>query len=215
MVMPVAPEFTVYLVRHGRVQLPEGERILLGQMDVALTSEGRQFAVDLATWARARGVCRVLCSDLQRSHDTAEVLTSQLELRAEPRKELREISLGEWEGLSFNEVQQRYPDEFRRRGEDIAAYRISGGESFNEVAARAASVLRELAGFAQGPVLIVGHAGLNRCLIATALGLPVGNLFRIAQPYGCLTVLGRSGGEWRLLRLEPEFERLLRRGEPG
>jgi probable phosphoglycerate mutase len=131
----------------------------------------------------------IFCSDLERSVSTARVIGERHNLEPVARTDLREISLGAWEGLTFDEVRRRYPGEFEKRGDDIFNYQPPGGESFARCAGRVLPALEEILSTVGDNILIVGHAGVNRIIISRALGMPPENLFKITQDYGCLNVL--------------------------
>jgi broad specificity phosphatase PhoE len=201
-------EGLVYLVRHGGLVLPAGsDKRFVGQVDLPLSAEGRRYAELLADWLGDKGIRHIVCSDLSRSRKTAAVVAERLGVMAEVRRDLREIGLGEWEGLTFGEVQRRFPEEYRRRGEEIVSYRPPGGESFADCARRAVRAFAEITHSRTGPLLIVGHAGVNRSLIAHILGMPLANLFRLAQPYGCLSEIVCRSGAYRLMAMTTSLER--------
>jgi len=76
------------------------------------------------------------------------------------------------------------------RFQDLANFRIPGGESLMDVRARALPRLGELIEQHQGQALaVVAHAGVNRVVLSDALGAPFNNLFRIDQSYGCLNII--------------------------
>ena len=129
-------EKTIYLIRHGKIDLKDGERRYIGQIDIPLTEEGREQAKALALKLRQLKIEAIFCSDLSRSLDTAREIAKEQELVPLARKDLREISLGKWEGLKFAEVAQRYPREFKQRGADIGYFRPPGGESFADCSQR-------------------------------------------------------------------------------
>lgn len=196
---------TVYLMRHGQT-IPETPWRLLGQRDAALSDAGRTQA---ARWRDAlSGVDFVgaWCSDLARCRDTAAIVLEGRELVAVPVPELREISLGEWDGLSVADVKSRYPGLYEERGADIAGFRPPGGESFADLSGRAWTALETLLATAasgesrDATLLVVAHAGVNRVLMARALGMPLENLFRLDQDHGCLNILSFGPGGPRLTR---------------
>ena len=59
------------------------------------------------------------------------------------RKDLREVSMGEWEGCAFGDIAQRFPEEFKARGSDIISYRVPGGESFADCHQRVIAALED------------------------------------------------------------------------
>ncbi len=192
---------TIYLIRHGKIGLKDGERRYIGQMDIPLTEEGREQAKALALKFRQLKIEAIYCSDLSRSKDTAWEIAKEQGLVPRERKDLREISLGKWEGLKFAEVAQRYPREFKQRGADIAYFRPPGGESFADCSQRAVAAFYDILDNEYKNILIVGHAGVNRLIISHVLGLPLNNLFRIGQDYGCLNIILKGKCGFRLTLL--------------
>ncbi len=191
----------LYVARHGDVGLPAGQKYFEGQVDLPLSEIGVKQARRLAEGLRDVSLSGVFCSDLVRSRETARVIAAPHHLDSVAREDLREIHLGEWDGLSFAEVQRRYPGEFLERGRDIVHLRPPGGESFLECSRRVRSALEEILRSIDGDVLIVGHLGVNRLILCDALGIPLENMFRIDQPYGSLSILRQGDYGWRLERL--------------
>ncbi|MEF3698042.1 histidine phosphatase family protein [Desulfolutivibrio sp.] len=202
----------VWLFRHG--ELPQvSPRRFVGQSDISLSETGRRQA---GYWASA--LARVpfalaVASDLSRCLETARIMLHgrDIPLRLEPR--WREIGLGEWEGLTVAQVRERFPGCYEARGADLAGFRPAGGESFADVQARAGAALAALvsevgedreAGGADATlgdrdggwieVLAVAHGGVNRTFLCGLLGMPLANLFRLGQDYGCLNLLEFVGG---------------------
>lgn len=191
----------IYLLRHGKPVLANNERRYIGQIDIPLSAEGVRQAYLLQAEFAAREIAAVFCSDLVRSVATAEIIAGKLGLRPLIRQDLREIGMGEWEGKTFREIAHRFPDEYARRGNDIAGYRIPGAESFTEGQTRIVAAFTEIAGTTAGNLLIVGHAGINRLLFCHLLGMPLENLFKISQDYGCINMLADHNGQFCLTLL--------------
>jgi len=188
----------VYLTRHGRIQLEDDQRRYIGQLDLPLSGEGVRQAEALAKRLSQTGITAVFASDLVRSRQTAEMIAAHGGIAVSLRSDLREISLGEWEGCTFADIIRRFPDEFRARGADIAYYRVPGGESFADCILRVVAAFHDLLGKSTGDIAIVGHAGVNRLLLCHVLGLPLGNLFRIGQDYGCINIIQCSDAGFQL-----------------
>lgn len=184
----------IYLARHGEI-VTDGHRCFIGQVDLPLSDAGKKQAARLRDELAGVEFSGIFCSDLERSVSTAHIICEKHKLGPVARKDLREISLGAWEGLAFDEVQRRYPGEFEKRGSDIIHYQLPGGESFAQCAYRVLLALDDIVNRAEGNTLIVGHAGVNRIIICRALGMPFENLFRITQDFGCLNelIVGASG----------------------
>ncbi|MHC1790883.1 histidine phosphatase family protein [Solidesulfovibrio sp.] len=187
---------TLFLLRHGAIAQYEPRRFI-GQTDHPLTEEGRRQA---ELWREAlAGVPfeAVAVSDLCRCRETAAIILRGREgdIRCDPR--LREIALGEFEGLTVDDVQARFPGAYERRGCDIAGFRPVGGESFADVQTRAVAAVSELAHLC-GNVLVVAHGGVNRAILCHALGLDLAHLFRLGQDYCRLNLLDLEPDCWRV-----------------
>jgi probable phosphoglycerate mutase len=188
----------IYLARHGRIRLEDDQRRYIGQLDLPLSGEGVRQAEVLAKRLGQTGITAVYCSDLARSRQTAEIIAAHGGKTVTPRSDLREISLGEWEGCTFVDIIRRFPDEFRARGADIAYYRVPRGESFADCSLRVVAAFHDILGKSTGDIAIAGHAGVNRLLLCHVLGLPLGNLFRIGQDYGCINIIQCSEAGFQL-----------------
>lgn len=133
----------------------------------------------------------IICSDLGRCRESA--LLVQEVFRAQghaidifPDAGLREISLGQWEGLTVAEVEARWPGSHAARGADMAGFVPPQGESFAAVQARAlACVERWQARYPDGCLLLVSHAGVLRTLLCHWLALPLAEVMRVPQHYAC------------------------------
>lgn len=178
----------VLLLRHGEIPQAEPRRFV-GQRDLPLSDKGRRQAKAWALVLAKLPIAGAWCSDLARCRETAALALAQTGLAATPLSGLREISLGRWEGLTTEEVRQRFPEEFTRRGADLAGVAPSGGESFLEAQERAWAALQGVVTRHSGLLLVVAHAGVNRALICRVLGLPVGELFKLGQDYCGLNIL--------------------------
>ena len=125
----------LFLIRHGQVEGHEAKRYN-GQKNVALTAHGRK-QLDLVV-ERLEGVPldAVWSSDLDRCRYGAERLADTAGAAGDYREGLRELHAGDWEGLTWEELQARYPAEWQARLDNIVNYRIPGGESFPDAAQR-------------------------------------------------------------------------------
>ena len=183
---------TTYLLRHGALA-GNSRDCFVGQIDLPLAAEGICQAAELARALRGRGIGAIHCSDLARCRQTAAALARELHLPFEQHGELREIALGAWEGLPRREVAARWADQFAARGRDIENFRPPGGESFADCLARALPVWQAITGPGREAVAVIGHAGLNRVLLCHVLGLPIAEMFRIEQDYGCINLVEHNG----------------------
>lgn len=196
------PGTTVYLLRHGDSRQDNVKRYV-GQTDIPLTGEGRAQAAGWRNKLAAVPLHRIFSSDLSRSYETAAIIAEGRSEPVQPLSRLREIDLGGWDGLTFEEVRRLYPFEYEKRGADMVYYRPPEGECFADVAARVIPLFEEIVRSTPGNLLIVGHSGVNKVILCHILGMPLENLFRIQQDYACLNVIdnGREGMRLRLMNM--------------
>jgi broad specificity phosphatase PhoE len=186
--------------RHGRTEWNATGRFQ-GQLDPPLDEEGRRQAAQVAPLLAAwlpRNETVVVSSDLTRAVETASALTGVLgvDLRIDPR--LREHGLGCWEGLTRDEVAERYPEQFAdwRAGRPV---RGRGGEEAGQVAERALAALADLP--EASVAVVVTHGGTAGRLLEALLGLDADHR-RVFGPLGncSWSELVLQAGHWRLVR---------------
>jgi len=179
----------LYLVRHGQVADGHTHRYH-GNNDIGLSPEGKRQLQRLAQELASVPLAAVYASDLRRSREGADCLGQERQLEPQVIPEFREIHFGVWEGLSFAEIAEHYPEELEGRFRDLAGYRIPGGESLRDLQNRALPCLQEILARHPGQSLaLVAHAGVNRVILCDALNLPLDNIFRLDQNYGCLNII--------------------------
>ena len=195
----------IFLLRHGAIDNPLPRRFL-GRTDLPLNADGVRQARDLGRWLGAISFRRVCASPLSRAVETAALVSGRPAAAIERIDALVEIDLGAWEGLSLADVQARFPGAWEQRGQDLAAYRTPGGESFAQVSARACPALADLARDTSGPLLVVAHMGVNRAVLSRLLGRPLALLLDIPQAYAAVNVLcaGPQGLEVAAVNLRGE-----------
>lgn len=156
--MTVVPD--IWLVRHGATEWSEQLRHT-SRTDLPLTAEGRAGAAALCRPLDRQRFATVLTSPRLRARETARLAGFA---DATVDEELVEWDYGDYEGLTSDEIHVRDP------GWTVFHGRIPGGESAEEVGARAERVLERIADTA-GPVLLFGHGHFLRVLTSVALEL--------------------------------------------
>lgn len=107
-----------------------------GQVAVPLNEHGKQQALRLANFIRPIGLNVLYSSDLRRARDTSEILAEKLGFAPVYDARLRERHMGDWQGLTREEMMSWYPDEYQRLQDQPETYQISGGESRQQVRVR-------------------------------------------------------------------------------
>ncbi|XP_015198252.1 6-phosphofructo-2-kinase/fructose-2,6-bisphosphatase-like isoform X1 [Lepisosteus oculatus] len=150
---------SIYLCRHG-----ESELNLLGRIggDSGLSKRGNKFASTLAGFIKSQSIrdLKVWTSHMKRTIQTAEALG----VPYEQWKALNEIDAGVCEEMTYEEIQEHYPEEFALRDQDKYRYRYPKGESYEDLVQRLEPVIMELE--RQENVLVICHQAVMRCLLA-------------------------------------------------
>jgi alpha-ribazole phosphatase len=178
----------IYLLRHGTVKGSE-QRLFIGETDTPLAEKGREQARQWRRLLQKIEFETIYCSDLKRSEETARIIAGDNPVPIRVMPEFREICLGQWEGLSMEFVRRRFPEQWHRRGENIADYAPPGGESFREFRERVVPAFEAVTGKLRGRGVIIAHAGVNRVILSHLLGMPLSNIFRLSQDYGALNII--------------------------
>lgn len=167
--MPSPPRHLL-LLRHGQSTW-NAESRWQGQADPPLSARGEEEARAAVGQLAEVPFVRVLSSDLRRALDTARTLAAALHLPVEVDARLREIDVGDWQGLTRPEIEARWPGELARWSAGISES-PPGGESRAALVARTRVVLSEVAASSRpgDQVLLVAHGALIRHL-DRALGL--------------------------------------------
>jgi glucosyl-3-phosphoglycerate phosphatase len=182
------------LWRHGQTTWNVEHRFQ-GQTDIPLDETGEAQAEYTARRLATLGPKAIFASDLSRAQQTAAALATLTGLRVVPDKDLRERFGGEWEGLSDEEIRERYPAE-------RATWNPPNGEPTAAVADRTAGALARIAAsLADGHLaVVVGHGAALRLGMERILGLPAQGVSVLGPLANCSwSVLSLHDAHWRLL----------------
>jgi broad specificity phosphatase PhoE len=170
------------LVRHGETDWNRDRRFQ-GHADQPLNDAGREQARALADQLAGERIDFVYTSDLVRARETAEIVAARVGADVVVLSELREIDVGDWEGLTWPEIEQRHPEGARSWHEHGQGW--TSGETYDELGERIIAALRRIA--ADHPdqnVLVVGHGGTVRATRAFIEGLSVADSRRQSPGIG-------------------------------
>lgn len=174
------PLTTVVLVRHGRTHLTESKRISgrggedpklsdLGRLDARMAAQALQQIGNSGPWSFLNPVSAIVASPIQRTVDTANIISNELGLTVTTNENIAEISFGDWDGHTNEEVKTKWPNEFSawQGSWEIAP---PNGESLKDFDARVAQGLVEIVKANQGrTVAVVSHVMPIRGIVRKAI----------------------------------------------
>ena len=179
----------VYLMRHGEVA-NGSEKRYNGHIDVDITDNGVRQMHRLAGLLDGKALSAVYSSDLIRAVKGARIIAGNTGIAPTSLEVLRERSVGAWEGLTADEIRERFPEEYRMWRADLINYRPPGGECLLDVQNRILPAYRRIVNsHPDRSIALMLHGGVNRIILADALGMEMTNLFRIDQAFGALNII--------------------------
>ncbi len=180
---------TLYIIRHGQVVGHDTPKYN-GHTDVDLTPLGAAQMEAMAEDLSVVDFSAVYSSDLRRARYGGEALTRGRDIKLQVDPAFRELNFGAWEGLSFSEVQERFPGSMEERRKDPVNYRVPGGESIGDFWERVSVRTKELIDAHRGETLaLVAHSGVNRVILLQALGCGPEQIWKIDQGFGCANIV--------------------------
>ena len=183
------------LLRHGQPSAEMKGRCY-GRLDVGLSPEGRAQAERSATLLAQAPLKRLYASPRLRALESAAPLAALHGLPVEVDEAFRELDFGLFEGLTYEEAQQRFPAVYAQWMEHPTRVHFPEGDSYPSLRERVRAgglVLRQRH---RGQTFaLVSHGGVNRTLLAEALGMADEHLFRLDQGYSAVNVIDFFGDE--------------------
>jgi len=196
---PTEPPTTLILVRHGVTDHTTRKLFSggLGGSNPGLTDEGRAQIRATGDWLAplAEAVDALISSPVRRTRESAEILAELFSLPVREEIGVAEMDFGAWDGLSFSEIQQHYPDDLDRWLGNLEHAPTGGGESFRAVADRVIDGRdRILAAHVGQTVVVVSHVTPIKALVADALGAPLDALYKMELSPASVTVISYYRG---------------------
>ena len=179
----------IYIVRHGLSEANE-KKILQGGIDFPLSDEGRRQAHHVGMYFSERGIHfdKVVTSILSRARETAEIILSYQENSPslEEEEQFKEIDTGDLQGLTMDEVRDKYPSYYMRSYMGWLDFSEFGGENWEELYARVDKAMQKYIlpeeQMGDGRLLLVVHGGVIRAMLRSLSGVSVNFMFlRVAN----------------------------------
>jgi len=188
----------IYLVRHGQTEWNE-KLTFRGRRDIPLNEAGHREAKAIFDALKDKNIKAIYTSPLRRSIETAQPIAKFFQLEIVPIQGLIDISYGEWEGLTFNEVKKRYGDQYTKWGKRPELIRFPHGETLDEAKERSFRAFKGIV--KKNPdksILIIPHRVINKILLCAILGLSNSHFWEIKQDTGCINLIEYSNERFTL-----------------
>ena len=178
------------LVRHGETYWNRERRVQGGGSDIGLSEAGLRQADGLALALKNENVTVIISSPLKRALVTAEAIARQHRLPVVINDGLKEIAVGELEGLSVSDLSTTFTQHLMGWWQPRGSERLPGGESFLELQKRSWTAVKGLlAGYKDGTVVAVSHYFVILAIIFKALGWPLNYLTKFKMDTGGVSIL--------------------------
>jgi alpha-ribazole phosphatase len=182
-----------FLARHGET-IWNRERKYQGQSDVPLTDEGRIQARSLSERLKDEKIDVIYASDLGRTIETAEIIAEHHGQKVVPDPLMRELSFGIWEGMTYDEIMQKWPQEYKGWQADPYNEKPPEGETLSELCERVSKFLMKAAqDHPEGRILAVSHAGPIRAILSVLLNLKEEFFWKFKIGNTSLTIIEYDG----------------------
>ena len=183
----------IHLIRHGQVDGHNQPRYN-GQTDVGLTELGIRQYHRMKGHLDKVGITACYSSDLSRCSIGADIIASAFGIQPLTTPALRELNIGIWEGLTWDEITSRWPAEWQARLDDMVNYRVPDGENLLDMHARVMPFIHKIIELHRGnELLVVAHGGVNRIILLEAIGAPLDAVFNIEQDFCCHNIIDYYG----------------------
>jgi probable phosphoglycerate mutase len=182
------------LVRHGQSTWNNEHRIQ-GQLDPPLSEEGRRQAARLGRRLAGRRFSGFYSSDLKRAAETSSLIGEAVGIQPAPMVELREIYLGQWEGLRTEDLAIRFPEAWESWTEEPDWDLVPGGEGSAAFGARVGAALDAIfERHQEGDVLVVTHGGVIQIALHQVVGRPGRGIFPFRIQNSSVSVIEKRNG---------------------
>jgi phosphoserine phosphatase len=187
---------TVLLVRHGHVPGIE-PATFRGRADIELTERGVHEARNTAQWIAQRWQPTIVyTSPRKRCIETGSWIARRCNVLTQTLSYLDDLDYGQWQSRTVEAIEKEFPRMYRRWRCAPHLMRFPGGESLQELLARAADALRWAEQrHATQTIVMVGHDSLNRALLMHALGQPLSSYWTIAQAPCAINEISITGNQ--------------------
>lgn len=201
---PPADTTRLFLVRHGSTAANERLPFVLQgcEIDGPLTETGQRQAAALGRGLRDFELHAIYSSPLLRARQTAAAIAAGRDLDVVSLHDLRECSVGRWEGMAWDVIKAEQPEAHERFFADPVNTPHPGGESYGDVYRRCVPAIQQILERHPGQnVVVVAHNMLNRVYLAEHVGIELKHARKLRQANCCINLLHHRAGKTELVTL--------------
>lgn len=205
----------IILVRHGESEY-NAKRIVQGHIDTDLTPAGIVQARLTAEYLKQFSIQKIISSDLRRAYRTAVIIGDVLDLPVEKDSRIREMSFGQWEGRSYEQIFKTDYETFQRWLQNPVACSLPSQEDMKKFEERIRSFYQDLLKLEEKNILVVGHGGSVQGILCVACGIGMENLWSLKHSNTGISILQVSNPEVsiKLLNSTAHLEGYINRENP-
>lgn len=185
------------IVRHG-YSAGNKEKRFSGQLDSPLDQIGLIQAQCVSEYIfKAFSPDAIYSSDSSRAYQTIKPLADKLGMTITTCKELREIDVGDWQGILVADIERLYPEKLNAYRTSPGLFRFDGGESYRDMMERGRLSLERIAQQNEGKTVVVAtHGGIIRTLLALWNGIPIERISEVPiVPNASVTIVTYDNGK--------------------
>lgn len=180
----------ITFIRHGATINTDENRLFDDESYPAINAQGKYEMEKISEWVKNKGlkIDKIYASSALRTVQSAQILADVCETDFEILPDLKSRRTGVWSGLSFSEIEEKYPNLLEKYHENPETFWPEGGENTQELNQRVAKTIDEI--IEQNlhkRLIVVTHGEVIQAAIANALSIKLGNQFKVYVPTGSAT----------------------------
>lgn len=163
----------LYLIRHGETDWNLEQRFQ-GMADIPLNASGRQQAQWVAARFETISFQHIFSSDLSRAYETAQIIAQLSNIPIQSHLALREINVGDWQGYTWTEIQEKFPEHTTHQNPKSIDDASHHGESIRQFYLRVSLGMNDILNRIHNEdTVVVTHGGTIRMILCYLLKLPL------------------------------------------